>query len=264
MDNEATGASRSWDTQRAAWSLLNGLRPVSLDLDRIGLINCYEIERLQLPGGIEGLMLELGLNDEGLEEFPPYMHAVCGFGLRIWQYPCQFAPYLRHLSQLGVRSYLEIGVRHGGSFVLTTEVLSRFSSLDWAVGVDLIACPSLDRYTQLNPRASFTRANTQSLAFRDLVARLEPVDLVFIDSHHEEGQCRREFEALRSAASIVALHDIANIRCPGVRIVWEEIKSAGEHECFEYTEQYDGLGPFMGIGLAIRKDRPVKTPETAR
>jgi hypothetical protein len=54
---------------------------------------------------------------------------------------------------------------------------------------------------------------------------------------------------------MLAFHDIANRDWPGVSVVWEEIKSAGDHQCFELTEQYGDLGPYMGIGLAVRKDR---------
>jgi hypothetical protein len=253
-------SAQAWDARKKSWTLLNGLRPSPLDLDRVALIRGIAPEELLRLGVLEALMLELGLNDEGLGEFPAPLHPHCGAGLRVWQYPIQFAPYLRRVAGLGVRSYLEIGIRHGGSYVLTVEALNRIRALDWAVGVDIIPCPSMDDYTALNPRSQFAGLNSQSPAFAALRDRLAPIDLVFIDSHHEEAQCRREVAALRPVANMIALHDVSNAGCPGVRTVWEELKATGEYDCAEFTEQYEDItrermGPFMGIGLAVRKSR---------
>lgn len=49
--------------------------------------------------------------------------------------------------RLNVQSYLELGVRHGGSFVATVEILRRMSALNTAIAVDIIACPAMDDYT---------------------------------------------------------------------------------------------------------------------
>ena len=54
---------------------------------------------------------------------------------------------------------------------------------------------------------------------------------------------------------MVAFHDVSNVNCPGVRTVWEEIKAMEQYACFEFIDQYAGLGPYMGIGLAVKKQR---------
>jgi hypothetical protein len=162
---------------------------------------------------------------------------------------------LAQLSRLEVRSYLELGIRHGGSFVATVEILERFSPLEFAVGVDIIPCPSMADYRKLNPRIEFVCINTQREDFGALIERIKPIDLIFIDSHHEESQCRREFDSVRDSANMIAFHDISNVNCPGVARVWNEVKAAGAHECFEYNDQYEGMGPYMGIGLAVKKAR---------
>lgn len=243
------------DAQKKGWSGLRRLHPSPIDLQRIALIREMEQQQLSRPESIEALLLQLGLNDEAMHEIPESLHPYCGQGLRIWQYPNQYSRYLAQLARLGVRSYLELGVRHGGTFVLTVELLQRFAALEFAVGVDIIPCRSMEEYQGLNPKAEFACINTLSPDFAALVERLAPIDLVFIDSHHEETQCRRELAVLSERANMFAFHDIANKDWPGVRKVWEEVKASGAYECHEFTDQYGDLGPYMGIGLAVKKSR---------
>lgn len=244
--------------------MLRGLHPAAIDLARIALIRESAPADLLRSVHLEDLLLRLGLNDEGLEEFPPELHPFCGQGLRVWQYPSQFSKYLAKIASLGVGSYVELGIRHGGSFVATVEVLERFRLLDFAVGVDIIPCPAMAEYAAINSRTEFACLNTQSAAFTALLARLHAVDLVFIDSHHEESQCRREVLELQHCANMIALHDVSNIDCPGIGKVWREMKAAGEYVCFEFTDQYRDMGPYMGIGLAVKKERLALANGTGR
>ena len=245
----------AWNEQKRGWRLLKGLHPTAIHLERISLISEKSLEYLSQAGNLEALLLDLGLNDEGIDEFPSSLHPFCGPGLRIWQYPIQLSKYLIQLSKLQVRSYLEIGIRHGGTFVATVEFLDRFSQLDFAIALDVIPCPSMAAYKAINPRTEFACINALSADFGALIDRLKTIDLVFIDSHHEESQCRREFAAVKDAANMIAFHDISNVSCPGVSRVWDEVKATGDYECYEYDGQYDDMGPYMGIGLAIRKER---------
>lgn len=245
----------SLNAQASRWRMLRGLHPEPIDLARVALIRERTPAYLAQPGNLERLIVELGLNDEGLEEFPAELHRHCGQGLRIWQYPPQFAGYLAKLATLGVRSYMELGVRHGGSFVATVEVLDRFRRLDFAIAVDIIRCPAMAGFARINPRVEFAHVNTQAAEFGALLARVGSIDLVFVDSHHEEAQCRREIAALADVAGMIALHDISNIGCPGIGTVWNEMKASGRFACFEYAGQYAGMGPYMGIGLAVKNER---------
>lgn len=238
----------------ASWKKLKTLRASRIDLSRVGLIRAEDTSSLSDPRRLEELLLKLGLNDEGLEEYPESLYPYCGKGLRIWQYPIQFADYLVDVSRLGLRSYLELGIRHGGTFVATVEYLDRFEPLEFAIGVDIMPCPSMAEYEQMNPRARFVRVNTQSAQYEDFLSRHAPFGLVLIDSFHEEEQCYAEFLSVRERARAIAIHDIVNRDFPGVGKVWERIKASGEFECREYVEQYAGVaGTYMGIGLALRR-----------
>lgn len=239
-----------------AWGLLKGLRPRAIDLSRIELLRSEPLQTLTSGDRLQSLLRQLGLNDEGLNEFPAQLHPYCGQGLLIWQFPIQFAPYLAELARHRIDSYLEIGVRHGGSFVATVEFLRRFQPGLRSVGVDILPAPSLIEYARIEPGSEFVCVNTMSGEFDELVRSLAPIDLVFIDSHHEETQCRREFERVRPYANLIALHDIANTGCPGVGKVWAEIVACGDYDCHQFIEQYSaGPDSYMGIGLAVRKQR---------
>jgi hypothetical protein len=250
-----TYVSKSWATQKAGWSLLKGLRTRAIDLDRVSLIRSQTPEFLRNVANLEPLLPKLGLNDEGLHEFPLALHPHCGTGLLVWQFPCQFAPYLARLATLGVTSYLELGIRHGGSFIATVEVLDRCSPLAYAVAVDILPCVSMPAYIAGNPRVRFECINTQGPEFAAMMIKLDTVDLVFVDSHHEAQHCRREFHTLAAHANMIAFHDISNRGCPGIGEVWREIEASGEWHCESFTRQYDDTGPYMGIGLAIKPSR---------
>jgi cephalosporin hydroxylase len=237
--------------------MLRTLRPAPIDLDRVALVRDADAERFATGEALADLITALGLNDEGVDEFPAGLHRHFG-GLRVWQYPIQFGPYLHHLMGLGVRSYLEVGVRHGGSFVATVEVLRR-AALERAVGVDIIPAPALDPYAHATPGVELAWIDSRSARFEALLAEHGPFDLAFVDSHHEEEQCREEVARLARAARMIALHDIANVGCPGVARVWAELVASPRWRCTEFTAQYPGLGPFMGIGLAVAIDPPKET-----
>lgn len=241
--------------QGRSWKKLRRLHPIAVDLDRADLLARAPLAMLTDATAMMELTTRLGLNDDGLDEYPADLHALCGQGLRVWQYPIQFGPYLTRLAGLGVRSYLELGVRHGGTFVATVEYLRRFQPLERAVGIDIMPCPSLMAYRARNPCVEFHQLNTQSPAFAAFLAAGADFDLALIDANHAEHECRREYELVRERASIVVLHDIVNMDFPGVAAVWREIQASGAYDCQEFTAQYPGTGPYMGLGLAVRRQR---------
>jgi hypothetical protein len=213
-------------------------------------------EALRDPEQLAVVLAEGGLNDEHLEQFPPHLHPYCGRGLRLWQLPDQFAPYLIEIARRGVRRYLEIGVRHGGSFTATVEYLTRTGELEEAVAVDIDAVPSLLPYPVQQPSVRLMQADTTSDAFAAWVGRHPGFDLAFIDGLHTYEGCRHDFETLRPKARMIALHDITNHIEPDVGRVWADLRReyAGAYDFLEFTAQYGRDGePDMGIGLAVRR-----------
>src|SRR5947209_6395925 len=119
----STSNATERDAMVRGWAVLKRLRARSIDLSRVQLLRKADTVVLRDDLRLQALLQALGLNDEGIEEFPPALHRDCGSGMLLWQFPIQFAPYLIELSRHRVRTYLEIVVRHGGSFVVTTEYL---------------------------------------------------------------------------------------------------------------------------------------------
>lgn len=251
-----TRASRlaaKFELQRKSWGKLRQILPLPIDLEMIEAIRGQEADTLRDPDRLELLIVELGLNDDGIEDFPRSLRPHCGRGLRIWQYPREFALYLSQLLRLDVRSYIELGIRHGGTFVMTVECLSRCNVATSALGVDIMPCPSMEAYERLNPSATFLCVSTQSEEFEHALDRHGPFDAALIDANHDAEECRHEFRLLRDRCSVIAFHDIVNPDFPDVGQVWADVRELDDFECHEYVSGYSEPHTPMGIGLAIRR-----------
>ena len=115
-------------------------RDFQLDLKRIDLIRESSIEDLKKIEYLEKLIPKLGLNKEVLIEQPEIVKENGG-GLLIWQYPNQFSKYLSLLQKQEISSYLEIGCRWGGTFILTNEYLKKFGKIKKSLAIDIIDSP---------------------------------------------------------------------------------------------------------------------------
>lgn len=196
----------------------------------------------------------LGLNGENLWEFPEALYPWCGKGVRSWQYPAQFARYLAFLSGRDIRSYLEIGCRFGGTFIIVVEYLRRFADLRRAVALDIEPTGIMAAYAAATEGVEYQIADSTS---PEMVARLGAADwdLAFIDGDHSYEGCRRDYETVRQRARLVALHDIASAACPGVFRTWQEIRRVmPARRTFEAIEQYREVfarqrATYLGIGV---------------
>ncbi|HVF81932.1 MAG TPA: class I SAM-dependent methyltransferase [Flavisolibacter sp.] len=230
-----------------------------IDLSRIEQIQKMQVAELSDSSVVEKNLLPLlGLNNELPYQLPDELYPYTGKGLLYWQYPVQFSKYLVLLSGLKVESYLEIGVRHGGTFIITVEYLQKFYPLTKAVGVELGYSPSMVAYSKQNKRVRFFQADSQTERFKDLLKKEGYFDLVFIDGNHDEAECRNDYETVKDRAGILVLHDIVSVSCPGVQKLWSEIKKEKGLAFYEFTEQYKSVTErtgqaFFGIGVAVSK-----------
>lgn len=207
------------------------------------------IEWLKDESFVETLILACGINAEGaVDEMPRYFNL--NMGMRLWQYPKQFAKYLVWLSDQKIESYLEIGTRFGGTFLVTVAYLSRFNQLKTIAGVDLIASKDLTFFAQNNPEFKYLVGSTDSADFTALIE--QRWDLVFVDGDHTNPRLENDWELARKNAKYVALHDISNVHCPDVMKLWEMLSE--NYSYVEFTEQYAEVVNrtgcnFLGIGV---------------
>jgi len=236
--------------------------PYDIDLTRLDVIREADADQLVDQAWLEsGLIPKLGVNPDHFQYFPRQLEHCTG-GLHAWQYPSQFAPYLCLLARLPIKSYVEIGTRHGGSFVTTCEYLKRFQPLDWALGADLYKVPALERYAQTHDWVQTYVGSSQSARFAKLMER-NHLDLVLIDGDHTERGCWSDTQLMLPRSNILVLHDIVNGLTPGVASCWQrlQVEQSSNFDFYEFTAQYEDvlerLGhPVLGLGVAIRKGFP--------
>lgn len=197
-----------------------------------------------------------------LDEFPSCLHRFCGKGYGLWQYPNQFAPYINLVATLNVKTYLEIGVGAGGTFMFTADALrmhgaKRFYAVDIAPPGEVNYMNNdsspfigkLNQYMLENKDCSFHKGTIKDFIRENPI---KEIDLVLIDGDHSYKGCRSDFDDINGFARIIAFHDISNMKCPGVRAVWNEVKVNPEYTAYEFTDQYEENVSFLGIGVLVK------------
>jgi cephalosporin hydroxylase len=228
-----------------------------MDLSRVNILKQASIDDLNDLEKVENMILALGTNAENPYELPSSMIQNAG-GIKIWQYPNQFSKYLLLLKTLNVKSYIEIGCRWGGTFILTREYLSRFNKLDAFTAVDIIGSP-VKEYCDTHAGAEFIQLNSQSPEFGNFI-KDKFYDVAFIDGDHSYTGVMRDYELCNKNANVIVFHDIVSDACPGVVQFWNDIKETEEdtYDFHEFIEQYDEVFErtgkrYLGIGVAVRK-----------
>lgn len=209
------------------------------------------------------LIPALGLNDENLNEQPKELEKFFGTGLHVFQYPNQLARYMVWLADHAhdAQTYVEIGSRWGGTFILVTQWLLRIGApLNSVVAIDPIGeTPLLQVYgnhlSAQGVRYQFVRNSSTSPEIKSLFASLRP-DFVFIDGDHSLIGALADHMLARQSANIIVHHDVSSDACPETTALWNALKDLEAHvfTATEFTEQYLSVeGSFLGIGVLKRK-----------
>jgi Methyltransferase domain len=170
------------------------------------------------------------------------------------QYPAELEEFVRLIKREDVRSYLEIGSRHGGSLQAFTRAMPKYSR---AVAVDLEGGAQLkaivnDLQVFEGYEVHLFIGDSSDPRIINEVRAFAPYDLMLIDGNHTEPYVRMDWLNYGPMARIVAFHDIAynlgNRPQPSWKIevpkVWEEIKQNFRHEEIKMdpTKQDNGIG----------------------
>lgn len=162
------------------------------------------------------------------------------------------------LTAEGVRSYLEVGAKFGGSLWRVANALptgSRIVSVDLPGGtrawreseVSLKRC-----HAELRARGYDTHAIWGDSTSRDVIERvvdLGPFDAMLLDGDHRLGGVVKDWETYREHGRIVAFHDVAWFRAAdwkGVRIdvpqLWNHLRPRYRNVEFRYDESFKNNG----------------------
>ncbi len=232
-------------------------------IQELNLIRNSSLSSLKDPDFLEDLIAKLGIypDDEGsLDALPEFLWSHYNQGLKIWQYPIQFCQLLIEMTKYKIRTYLEIGVAYGGSFITIIEYLKRKNPdikgifIDPEPQGDLLKEYQKENATSVKYIQDFSHRLRKHIDFRST-----SFDLVLIDGDHDARW--NDFQLIRNYAQIIAFTNIVHDRLPSNGQVWERIKRTHkkEYEFKEFIVQYEevvqrtGLR-FNGIGLAIKND----------
>lgn len=172
----------------------------------------------------------------------------------------ELANYITLLQKEGVRSYLEIGSKHGGSLWRVGQALPKGSRI---VSIDLPHGDESFKVTKPNLEACIARLKAmghdahlhlgdstapEAIAF---AVALGPFDCIFIDANHTEPFVRTDFANYGPLGRMIAFHDIGWIEPPNfpkhkmpihVPKVWAELKAAHRHVEFKFDRGHNGIG----------------------
>lgn len=174
------------------------------------------------------------------------------------QDPAELEAFVRVVKSEGVRSYLEIGSKFGGSLdaiVHAMPVGARAVAVDLGASNDLKSVVSrlkIDLYD-----IHLVLGDSVDSRTVEKVRALGPYDLVLIDANHHESYVRKDWFNYGPMGRVVAFHDIAydlGDRQPKpwkieVPKVWNEIKNG-----YRYLEiKLCNTGRDNGIGILWRE-----------
>jgi cephalosporin hydroxylase len=197
---------------------------------------------------LEKILPTFGMNDEILNEMPYELNEFFGKGVKFWQYPNQFSKFLKFICDKEISSYLEIGTRWGGTFIIINEVILKKNKIFKSYACDTIPKPEiLKKYSEYN-NFNYIESSSQNINY--LKQNLpNQIDFIFVDGDHTYEGVKNDYElALSLNPKYITFHDISNQVCPGVVTLWNQIKN--NYKYYEFTDQYDSVnGSFLGIGV---------------
>jgi len=177
------------------------------------------------------------------------------------QWPSEIDDFIKIVRQENIKSFLEIGSKHGGSFwriARSLAVGSRVVSVDLPHGdhsfkeslPHLQAC--VKRLRELGYDSHLFVGDSTDSKIIESVAALGPYDLCFIDANHTAPYVRRDWESYGLPSRIVAFHDIGWV--PEGRVVkpnklpidvpdfWNELKTQYRHVEIKHCPRDNGIG----------------------
>lgn len=174
------------------------------------------------------------------------------------QQPRELSAFIELLRTHNVRSYLEVGARHGDTFCKIVKSLPHGST---AVAVDLPQGPWGGAYSQRHLKSYIEELNKLGYLAQCFFGNSQEIevpgtfDAIFIDADHRYEAVKADWERYKDKGKIIAFHDIAakNVSCGKYKVevhkLWDEIKNDYIHKEFIMP---DDDRP-MGIGVLLER-----------
>jgi predicted O-methyltransferase YrrM len=155
-------------------------------------------------------------------------------GLKLQQVPEEYAAVLFEIKSLNPKSYLEIGIGNGGSWMTCSYFLRH--SLEKSRAVDNLAYyQAIDqKIEEIEFVENFLRSTINDVSFFNSDSKIfldshnEKYDVIFIDGDHSYEGVKKDFlKCLKNInpEGVMIFHDIASVGAPGVVQFWEEVKT---------------------------------------
>lgn len=188
-------------------------------------------------------------------------------GYRMWdgirthltQSPWELADFIyalkKHEKDTGFKMsrFLEVGFSSGQ----TNSILNKFFNFDHIVGLDLFNTNangfSLQGNMQHKNLVLITGDSTSERVI-DLVNKMGPYDLIFIDANHTYEFVKKDFENYNpflEKGGAIGFHDIDNPDWMGTNKFWKELEASGKYNMQTFVEC--GYRLQYGIGMLTIK-----------
>jgi len=188
-------------------------------------------------------------NDAGVNHNSWFGNNLKMGNLEIQQVPEEYVEYLWFLKNANFKTYLNIGIGKGGSFLIETFIQP---NLELSIAVDNSSYWAGDQRSSILQKIDWLQSNVKTkVEFYDSNSvewlknnRDKRFDAIFIDGDHSydglKGDLNNALPLLNDNGYII-FHDINSSECPGVVKIWNEIRN---NSCQEFIESNT-----CGIGI---------------
>ena len=182
-----------------------------------------------------------------------------GIRTHLMQSPWELADFVfalkKHENDTGykIRRFLEVGFSSGQN----NSILNKFFNFDHIVGLDLFNSNTNGSSLQGNMQHKnlvLVTGDSTSKRVIDLVNKMGPYDLIFIDANHTYEFVKKDFENFHpflEKGGVIGFHDID---CPdwiGINKFWKELEASGMYNMQAFVESGHLLQ--YGIGMLTIK-----------
>lgn len=138
------------------------------------------------------------------------------------------------LAENGIKSFFEVGLRHGAF----SQLLDRMLKFERIGGSEFVVTPMLQKLME-DKRYKIFAGDHHGAEYRKWREAQEPYDFVFIDGGHSYNDAMRDY--LRERAfrpRFIGFHDVWNIACLGAKRMWDELPGKLVYYCNTDPSQY--------------------------